>query len=180
MTDQTPSIESIDRDVVLSSRVRLARNLSGQPFLNRASETQCAQIVRTTQNVLLNASIAEKIIWIDLDEINAHDRNLLVERHLISRNLAESTLHRGVAISGDEQLSVMVNEEDHLRIQALRRGSNIEAAFQQVKSTDIQLEHQLDFAFNERLGYLAVCPHERRYRHPLLDHGPPAGPAHHQ
>ena len=127
-----------DPDVVLSSRVRLARNLSGHPFLNRASETQCAQIVRSTQHVLLNASVAEKIIWIDLDEINAHDRSLLVERHLISKNLAESTLHRGVAISGDEQLSIMVNEEDHLRIQALRGGSDIDAAFQQVRETDLK------------------------------------------
>lgn len=162
MTDEArlpePPIDADDRDVVLSSRVRLARNLSGQPFLNRATETQCAHIVRTTQHVLLNSSVSEKIIWIDLDEINAHDRNLLVERHLISRNLAESTLHRGVAISGDERLSVMVNEEDHLRIQVLRSGSNIESAFQQVRATDIQLEQQLDFAFSDRWGYLAVCP----------------------
>lgn len=147
-----------DSDIVLSTRARLARNLSGQPFINRASDMQCAHVIRSTQHVLLNASIAEKIIWIDLDEINSHDRELLVERHLISRNLADSSLHRGVAISGDEQLSIMINEEDHIRIQVLRRGSQLEEAFEQLRTVDSAIEQHLDYAFHEQWGYLSVCP----------------------
>ncbi|HAW94864.1 MAG TPA: ATP--guanido phosphotransferase, partial [Phycisphaerales bacterium] len=121
-----------DRDVVITTRARLARNLAGQPFLNRATELQCSHVVRTTQRVLLDVPIVDKISWMDLDELTPRDRMLLIERHLISQHHAESTLHRGVAISENEQLSIMVNEEDHLRIQVLDTGSRLDNAFHEL------------------------------------------------
>lgn len=147
-----------DRDVVITTRARLARNLADQPFLNRATELQCSHVVRTTQRVLLDVPIVDKISWMDLDELTPRDRMLLIERHLISQHHAESTLHRGVAISENEQLSIMVNEEDHLRIQVLDTGSRLDHAFHELMRVDAILEQHLDYAFHDRWGYLAVCP----------------------
>ncbi|MDG2291255.1 MAG: protein arginine kinase [Phycisphaerales bacterium] len=147
-----------EHDVVLTTRARLARNLSDQPFLNRASDLQCAHVVRTTQRVMLDVPITDQMVWMDLDELTPLDRSLLVERHLISQNHAESSLHRGVAISGNEQLSIMVNEEDHLRIQVLKSGARLQEAYQELMRVDTILEQHLDFAFHDQWGYLAVCP----------------------
>ncbi len=147
-----------DNDVVLTTRSRLARNLADHPFLNRASDMQSALVMQTAQRVMLEAPLSEKTLWMDLDELTPLDRALLVERHLISRHHAESSLHRGVAISSDEHMSIMVNEEDHLRVQVLRRGSRLDETFEQLMRIDSMLEQHLDYAFHDQWGYLAVCP----------------------
>ncbi len=154
----THSDHAPEHDVVLTTRARLARNLSDQPFLNRASELQCEHVVRTTQRVLLDVPVAEKLVWMDLNELPPVDRTLLVERHLISQHHADSSLHRGVAISGDEQLSIMINEEDHLRIQIINSGARLQEAYEELMRVDTILEQHLDFAFHDQWGYLAVCP----------------------
>jgi protein arginine kinase len=147
-------------DIVISSRVRLARNLAGYPFVNRATARQNLEILNRCKTELMTGKFGQDVIWVDLRESPSVDRQLLVERHLISRQHANAndSLPRGVAIGNDETFAVMVNEEDHLRIQALRSGMQLNDAFQHVSDIENALEQQLEFAFSSRFGYLAACP----------------------
>jgi protein arginine kinase len=150
--------EGPDADVVLSCRVRLARNLAGFPFVNRASTAQRSELLSLSRQVLLSTDLAENIIWVDLREATIRDRQLLVERHLISKPHADADIPRGVAISGDEALSIMVNEEDHLRMQALASGLRLQEAFDRINAADDAVESRVDYAFSKRWGYLTACP----------------------
>ncbi|MDG2423024.1 MAG: protein arginine kinase [Phycisphaerales bacterium] len=145
-------------DVVLSSRVRIARNLDGIPFVNRASSEQCEYVVRTARHLLLHVPLNERMIWVDLEQSSSHERQLLVERHLISRQHAENTIHRGVAVAENERASVMVNEEDHVRIQVLRPGLQLRAATEACMTLDDSIGNHMDYAYRERWGYLSACP----------------------
>jgi protein arginine kinase len=145
-------------DVVISSRIRLARNVAGMPFLTRSSPEQLLELQARLREALLGADLAEEMLYVDLSSAGALDRRLLVERQLISRQHAEGKHPRGVAIAGSETLSVMVNEEDHLRIQVLRSGLQLEAAAAEMHRLDERLEERLDFAFHSRYGYLTACP----------------------
>lgn len=147
-----------DADVVVSSRVRLARNIAGFPFVNRATPPQRHEIVRVVQHARFPAEWAGGIRWIDLHRSTPLDRSLLVERHLVSKQFAEADSPRAVAISSDESLSVMVNEEDHLRMQVLLPGSRLADCFRSVARLDESLEQSLDFAYAQRWGYLTACP----------------------
>jgi protein arginine kinase len=98
------------------------------------------------------------MLYVDLDSAPEIDRQLLVERHLISKQHASVDGSRGVAIGENESISIMVNEEDHLRIQVLRSGLQLEEAWEQINAIDDKLESKLDFAFHPRFGYLTACP----------------------
>jgi len=147
-------------DVVISSRVRLARNLAGFPFVNRANRRQRYEVLDLCRAQIMTKRLADQTIWVQLGDSPAIDRQLLVERHLISREHAKTSadLPRGVAIGSDETFAVMVNEEDHLRIQVLRSGMQLGEAFDQINRIDDILEEKLDFAFSRRFGYLTACP----------------------
>ena len=145
-------------DVVISSRVRLARNLSGFPFLSRASRHQKQALEKQLRDVILTANIAPQLLYVDLDQAPELDRTLLVERHLISKPHASAEGARGVAISADETASIMINEEDHLRIQVLRSGLQLDEAWEQINAIDDAVESKLDYAFHPRFGYLTACP----------------------
>src|SRR5687768_4452648 len=145
-------------EIVISSRIRLARNLAGHRFLARASRTERNGLVKQISGVLLDNPVAPNSFYVNLDDAPEIDRSLLVERHLISKQHAAAEGSRGVCVSGDETVSVMVNEEDHLRIQCLRSGLQLEEAWQQINSIDDQLEGRLSFCFHPRFGYLTACP----------------------
>jgi len=145
-------------DVVMSCRVRIARNIVGFPFINHASETQRREILHVTRPVLLSGDLADGMFWIDLNQASDRERRLLVERHLISRNLADSEIERAVAISRDEALSIMVNEEDHLRMQMLASGLRLDDVYRRISEIDDAIENHLDYAFSRRWGYLTACP----------------------
>jgi len=145
-------------DVVLSCRVRLARNIAGFRFVNQASNTHCQEVLRVARSVLLTDDIDDGMIWVDLNASTDRDRRLLMERHLISHNLAESPGPRAVAISGDETLSIMINEEDHLRMQILTPGLKLGEAFDRISEVDDTIESRVDYAFSPRWGYLTACP----------------------
>jgi len=146
-------------DVVISSRVRLARNLAGFPFLTRASREDRRQILEIAKQHALNSALSDRMMFVDLSEASRLERNLLVERHLISKQHAKGDEPRGVGVSTpDERLSIMVNEEDHFRIQSLRAGLALEEAFGQTDGVDDRLEERLEYAFNARFGYLTACP----------------------
>lgn len=145
-------------DVVISSRVRLARNLAGMPFLARCNQAQREEILQRLRDRILPAGIAREMFFVDIASASELDRQLLVERHLISRQHAKADHPRGVIISGDETVAMMINEEDHLRLQVLRSGMQLHEAFDEITRIDGMLEEQVDFAFSSQFGYLTACP----------------------
>src|SRR3712207_4206583 len=145
-------------EVVISSRIRLARNIAGHPFLSRCSRGQRATVEHKTRDTILNSQLAPQILYVDLEQAPQTDRDLLVERHLISKPHAAAEGARGVAVGENESVSIMVNEEDHLRIQVLRSGLQLEEAWDQINQVDDKLESKLDWAFHPRFGYLTACP----------------------
>lgn len=152
-------------DVLLSSRVRLARNLAGRLFASKATRRDRETTLAACRDCLMHAGISEKLIWVDLHGASPLDRTLLVERHLISKNHGKgrgtnpNDDPRGVAISvPDERLAVMVNEEDHLRIQVIRSGLALTEAWKEIDAIDDKIEERLEYAFSPRFGYLTACP----------------------
>ncbi len=146
------------QDIVISSRVRLARNVAGMPFLSRCTPVQMQDLQDRLKDQLLEAQIEDEMLYVDLGKSNPLDGQLLVERHLISRQHAEAPHPRGVAISGSETIAIMVNEEDHIRMQVLRSGLQLEDAIREINRIDDRLERRLSFAFHHRFGYLTACP----------------------
>jgi protein arginine kinase len=147
-------------EIVISSRIRLARNVAGYNFLGRCTRAQRTSLEQKSRQTILAAGdkIAPNLFYVDLADAPEIDRQLLVERHLISKPHATAEGARGVAVGDDESVSIMVNEEDHLRIQVLRSGLQLEEAWEQINKIDDLLEGSLDFAFHSRFGYLTACP----------------------
>lgn len=145
-------------EIVISSRIRLARNVAGVPFLAKATRVQRQELENRVRDTLLAAPILPQTLYVDLENAPDIDRQLLVERHLISKQHAAGEGARGVAIGEDETISIMINEEDHLRIQVMRSGLQLDEAWEQINALDDMLEPKLDFAFHARFGYLTACP----------------------
>ena len=145
-------------EIVISSRIRLARNVAGYNFLSRCTRHQRNALEQKVRQTILESGIAPQTLYVDLEQAPEIDRLLLVERHLISKPHATAEGARGVAVSETEQVSIMVNEEDHLRIQVLRSGLQLEEAWEEINAIDDKLEKKLDFAFHPRFGYLTACP----------------------
>lgn len=146
-----------ESDIVISSRIRLARNLAQFPFPNRADDAVRAKIESLLRDKLHQLQV-DKLNYFDVSTLGTLDRQFLVERQLISREHAESHGSRGVGISGGENISLMINEEDHLRIQVLRSGFALDECWKQIDSIDDEIEAQVTYAFSPRLGYLTACP----------------------
>lgn len=148
-----------ESDVVVSTRIRLARNLADYPFTNRAANPQKAELVARAKEAVGKADLPYKLEYHDIPGMPALDRQFLVERQLISRELA-AVLDgpRGVAFDPNESVSVMVNEEDHLRLQVLRSGFALEEGWADIDRLDDALEARLGYAFHPRFGYLTACP----------------------
>ena len=147
-----------EADIVMSSRIRLARNLAQYPFLTRADESVRIEIERILRKSVVDLSLDGQITYFDVNQLEGVDRQFLVERQLISRELAESHGSRGVCFTEGENVSLMVNEEDHLRIQVLRSGFDLDSCWSEIDRIDDLLEERVTFAFNEQLGYLTACP----------------------
>lgn len=147
-----------DCDVVVSCRVRLARNIGGFPFLARANDDNKRDIEGHIQQFLTAQGLSHDVAYHGLSGLDHIDRQFLVERHLISRDHAFSHGPRGVAFSQDECISIMVNEEDHLRIQGLKSGFQLEETFAIADDLDNALEKHLEYAFSPQFGYLTACP----------------------
>ena len=120
-----------DSDIVVSSRVRLARNFEEYPFPQRSSTEDQQKIIDETCHALFtgNPELERRLTLILFKELQPIQRQVLVEKHLVSKELAESSLETGALISDDEQISIMINEEDHLRIQCLTAGMQLDKAF---------------------------------------------------
>jgi protein arginine kinase len=145
-------------DVVLSTRVRLARNLSGVPFTHRAREEQLVMVYSSILSAVRKTPALTQSLALEMRELTPLDRQFLVERHLISNDLADNGKLRGLLVLPDESISAMVNEEDHLRLQALASGFQLKSAWESVNAIDDELAQDLDYAFSDELGYLTACP----------------------
>lgn len=150
-----------ESDVVLSSRIRVARNLDGLPFSHLLSEAQANQVIQQVEAGVREANlmgICPPIELYRLSETSPLERLVLVEKHLISRELAQEARGRAVAISADESVSIMVNEEDHVRIQVLGSGLQLEELWQLAARLDDALEVKARVAYHPGRGYLTACP----------------------
>jgi protein arginine kinase len=148
-----------ESDIVISSRVRLARNLQRVPFLTRATEGQRQEVHEAVRQALDRLGMAQNgHCYVNLAETTELTNRFLLERHLISRELANGSGGRGVLFNRSEMLAVMVNEEDHLRIQAIRAGFQIRQAYEDIRAIDDRLDDALQFAYSEEFGFLTACP----------------------
>jgi len=145
-------------DIVLSTRVRLARNVAGRPFCSRLRPDERQDLEAHLKAAILKALDARGATWFELADMPEIDRRCLVERHLISRELAAGDGQRGVAIDAAQQVAVMANEEDHIRLQVIFCGLQLQEAWQEADSIDNRLEEHLTYAYSPTLGYLTACP----------------------
>ena len=149
-------------DVVISTRMRLARNVSGYAFAGRAREGERLRMLAQVRDALGQVPSLADSILVRLDELSATDRQLLHERHLVSKELAGLDRHHplrsGAAVFLGESVGLLANEEDHLRLQALRSGFSVALAFEAAQRLDRELGAQLPFAFHREFGFLTACP----------------------
>lgn len=147
-----------ESDVVVSSRLRFARNLEGFPFLQKLEAPQKEEILGQVEKSIKKVKLTKKAFYIRLDSLNDLDRQFLLERHLISREHATDKHEKAVVVTPDEVVSIMVLEEDHLRLQTFQSGLNLLQALKIMNQIDSELEQHLRYAFDSKLGYLTACP----------------------
>ena len=147
-----------ESDIVMSSRIRLARNVADFPFIRRCSDIDRANLESTIrENMKRNPRLAE-LDFVNVALLEQIDRQFLVERQLISRELSDAEGARSVAIEKEERLSVMINEEDHLRIQVMHSGFDLQNAWERINELDDMIESQIRYAYHQQYGYLTACP----------------------
>jgi len=170
-----------ESDIVISSRIRLARNVARFPFLSMANVKQKKELEETIRDKIKDADISQDLCYLNLADITPVDRLFLVERHLISRDHAGGEGERGVAFGKSETVSLMVNEEDHLRIQVIRSGFELKEAWKTIDEIDNKLEKRLNYAYSSRFGYLTACPTNvgTGMRASVMLHLPALGMTHH-
>ena len=147
-----------DADIAICTRVRIARNVHGYRFSTMMDEGESAELTERVGRVLTAPDTALELQLVELTDMPRLDRNLLVERHLISRELAHAERPRGAAVDPAESISVMINEEDHIRAQVFASGLEVHNAWDDASRLDRAMQQQLPFAFSEAFGYLTACP----------------------
>jgi protein arginine kinase len=145
-------------NIVISTRVRLARNLAGYAFPNAAEKDELYEVIREVYEAITPSQQFRAPMFLDMLRLDKLDRKFLVERRLISPPYAEADNAAMLVVGEDEYLSVMVNEEDHLRIQSIQPGLNVETAWRLIAQLDDELGEHLDYAFTDQFGYLTACP----------------------
>ncbi len=155
---ETARREGPNKSIVLSSRVRLARNLKNLPFPGWAKKPDRMRALDIIRPAVENLPQMVACFTEAMDNLGSLDKQIMVERHLVSREHTARGAGSGVVLSKDETLCVMINEEDHLRMQALLPGMQIRQAWNAIDDIDSRLEKKLDYAFNGKLGYLTACP----------------------
>ncbi len=143
---------------VMSTRVRLARNFAQTPFPNRASKKQRQDILESVEKAITKIEYFKDSTVFRMNDLDDVDKEFLVERHLMSHEHAATSEGKAVIVSAEEVLSVMVNEEDHLRIQVMHSGLNLFEAWKIISTIDDRLSEELNFAFSPVWGYLTSCP----------------------
>ncbi|PKM55118.1 MAG: protein arginine kinase [Firmicutes bacterium HGW-Firmicutes-5] len=146
--------------VVISSRVRLARNLVNHPFPNRLDDEGANQVINMTKNAIetTKETLTSFFEHVAMNRINQVDKIAMMEKHIISPQFVKVKMPASLILSKDEALSIMINEEDHIRIQSMACGMNLEKALKEANHIDDLFEEALDYAFDDKFGYLTACP----------------------
>ncbi len=142
-----------DSDVVVSSRVRIARNIAGKKFVSTASDEELKDILMTIKN----SNIDSDLHFINLSNLDEVMKNSLVEKRVISRDLLEMK-ETGILLNDTEDISIMINEEDHLRIQVMKPGFNLDEALSDAIKVDEKISSKINYAYNDKYGFLTACP----------------------
>jgi protein arginine kinase len=144
--------------IVMSTRIRLARNVAGYPFVPRLDGDRQSALTETLRHHIVDAGIVPETHYFNLAITRELDRRLLVERHLISKEHEEAAGERGVVVQDSESIAIMINEEDHLRIQVLRSGFELNDTWVTINGIDAAIGDRVPYAYSERLGFLTACP----------------------
>jgi len=145
-------------DIAVSTRVRLARNISGIPYPRKMTTPQAKELIETVWSAFDNSPLKKELRKIEIASITDTERKALIEKHLISPELCASKVPSVAIISNDEKISVMVNEEDHLRIQVFADGLDSDSAYDTAKKIETLLSEKLTFDRDDEFGYLTSCP----------------------
>lgn len=147
-------------DVVISTRIRLARNCNGYPFPHLMNDQQKREINQKVRDALLNGNsvLSDSFRYYDAEQLSAVELAAMAERHLVSPEFARHPKGRALLLMNDESVSIMLNEEDHVRMQVMGSGLQLEKAYDMADKIDTLLDETLHFAFDEELGYLTACP----------------------
>ena len=144
--------------IVVSSRIRLARNVQGLAFPGWGGGAECSRVWDQLHAFIPEIDVMKPSVEMPMEELSDLDKQILFERHLVSRELVDKEQGSGVIVRKDETISVMVNEEDHLRLQAIRLGLDLDQAWRDINELDNRLEKEVRYAFSPSLGYLTACP----------------------
>ncbi len=144
--------------VVISSRIRLARNVHGVAFPQWAGDDECKRLFDRLSESLTSLSVLDDAVVLPVDELSQVDRDVLRERRLMSPEMAETGAGSGLVIAKKQRVAVMINEEDHLRMQVMRPGLDLASAWRLLNRIDSELEKRIVYAFSPKLGYLTACP----------------------
>jgi protein arginine kinase len=145
-------------NIVISSRIRLARNLMRLPFSHWADKKQKEEVLKKVKEALAFSNYTKGTMLLNMTDLNNLDKQFLIERHLISKEHALRADHKAVVVGDKEILSIMINEEDHLRTQVMQSGFNLDEAWQIISRIETDFEKKLTFAYSEAWGYLTACP----------------------
>ena len=154
------SLSAPQDDIAVSTRIRLARNINGLPFPSKMSPQQFKAVNEAVRTAIANsnAPVVKSLKYIEMENIPELERFAMVERHIISKRFASNYQNRAIIISEDESICIMLGEEDHIRLQVLLAGLQLEKAYEIADSIDSVLCSGLDLAFDERIGFLTECP----------------------
>ena len=144
--------------VTLSTRIRLARNLREFPFPGRAEMSQRRAVLTKCLDAMHDIKELVNSFAVEVDDLSELDRQILVEKHLISRELSEVEEASGIILSKDRNCCIMINEEDHLRIQVLQPGLDFKKVWKRVDELDTTIESEISYAYDGDLGFLTACP----------------------
>lgn len=152
--------DGLDSDIVLSSRIRLARNLEEITFPTLYTAEEAGEVIKSMETLIEQqpSRAFGTLEVLKMDQLQPLQKRVLVEKHLISPHLAEDSSYGACVLSEDESVSIMINEEDHIRIQCLSSGLQLSESLNVANEIDDWIESQVDYAFNEKRGYLTSCP----------------------
>ncbi|MBN1351597.1 protein arginine kinase [candidate division KSB1 bacterium] len=145
-------------DIVISSRIRLARNLYDLPYTARAKDYELTEIMHKVRSALMSVSSWSDMSFFEITKLSDLDKQFFIERRLLSPYMLKSKGPGGLTVMRDQQSSVIINEEDHLRIQVIHSGLEIKNAWQAISKLDDELGEHLEYQFSDQFGYLTACP----------------------
>lgn len=158
MAEKWYRVSGKDSDIAISTRIRLARNLKGIPFPHIMSEEQRSSLNQLVKTAAKSSSQLSMLNYLELGNVPKNELISMIERHIISPDFARSPKGKALLLSDDESISIMIGEEDHIRIQVMKQGLALDDAWNVADEIDSVLSMKLDYAFSDKLGYLTACP----------------------